>query len=135
MEIRPSDGRQVLTKYRARQHDIYMGYWGPDYLDPHSNAAAFASNPDNGEDAEQKTLAWRNNWNASGITKATDDAILIMDPMEREKAYIRLQRRVQSDSPFIILFQEKSLIASRESVKGFRVGLTSDQTLYMDIVK
>ena len=39
IEIIPGDGKQTLTKYRARQHDIYIGVWGPDYQDPHTNAA------------------------------------------------------------------------------------------------
>ena len=135
LDIHPSDGKQVLTKYRARRHDIYMGYWGPDYLDAHSNAAAFASNPDNSDDAEQKTLAWRNHWTMPGLTKDTDDALLIHDPRMREEAYRDIQRRVQADSPFIIVFQEKALIATTNRVKGFKLGLTSDQTLYTDIVK
>ena len=47
IEIIPADNKQTLTKYRARQHDIYIGQWGPDYQDPHTNAETFASNPDN----------------------------------------------------------------------------------------
>jgi len=135
LDIHPSDGKQVLTKYRARRHDIYMGYWGPDYLDPHSNAAAFASNPDNMDNAEQKTLAWRNYWEIPGLTKDTDHALLIRDQTMREEAYRKIQRQVQEDSPFIILFQEKALTATTNEVKGFKLGLTSDQTLYADIVK
>ena len=42
---------------------------------------------------------------------------------------------MQTDSPFIILFQEKALIATTAEVKGFKLGLTSDQTLYTNIVK
>lgn len=36
LEIIPGDNKQTLTKYRARQHDIYIGRWGPDYQDPHA---------------------------------------------------------------------------------------------------
>ena len=34
VELIPGDGKQILTKYRARNHDIYIGQWGPDYQDP-----------------------------------------------------------------------------------------------------
>ncbi len=51
MEMIPGDGQQTLTKYRARNHDIYIGRWGPDYQDPHTNADTFARNPDNSDDA------------------------------------------------------------------------------------
>jgi peptide/nickel transport system substrate-binding protein len=36
LEIIPGDGKQTLTKYRARTHDIYIGQWGMDYFDPNS---------------------------------------------------------------------------------------------------
>ena len=52
LEIIPGDGKQTLTKYRARQHDIYIGKWGPDYQDPNSNADTFATNADNSDDAQ-----------------------------------------------------------------------------------
>lgn len=135
LDIRPGDGRQVLTKYRARRHNIYMGYWGPDYLDPHSNAAAFARNSDNDDDAVDKTLAWRNGWEIPDLTRLTDEAILIRDPRERAAAYEELQRNLQMDSPFIVLFQEQALIATRESVSGLEVGLTSDQIRYERVAK
>ena len=81
------------------------------------------------------TLAWRNNWIMPQLTMATDRAVLIHDPLDRQEAYQRLQRKVQSDSPFIILFQEKALIATTGSVQGFVVGLTADQTMYANIIK
>ena len=49
VEIIPGDGKQKLTKYRARNHDIYFGNWGNDYWDPHSNADTFTTNPDNSD--------------------------------------------------------------------------------------
>ena len=60
---------------------------------------------------------------------------MIRDQRMREEAYRSIQREVQADSPFIILFQEKALIATTGEVKGFKLGLTSDQTLYTNIVK
>jgi peptide/nickel transport system substrate-binding protein len=135
IEIVPGTGKQTLTKYRARRHDIYIGQWGPDYLDPHTNAAAFARNPDNGDDAVDRTLAWRNGWYIPELTALTDAAVLEPDPARRAALYRQLQRHVQADSPFVILFQEKTLVAARRGVKGFSTGLTSDQTLYRNVSK
>ena len=135
MDIRPGDGKQVLTKYRARQHDVYLGYWGPDYLDPHSNAAAFARNLNNASDAVDKTLAWRNNWEIPDITRRTDEATLVRDPLYRAEVYRNLQRSLQTGSPFIILFQERALFAMRKEVTGLEVGLTSDQIHYERVSK
>ena len=56
MEIIPGDGKQTLTKYRARNHDIYIGQWGVDYWDPNSNAETFTVNPDNADDGRTRRL-------------------------------------------------------------------------------
>src|SRR5262249_31185020 len=58
----PGEQRQVITKQRARQHQLLLQRWGSDYMDPHSNAEAFGYNPDNSDNARSKTLAWRNTW-------------------------------------------------------------------------
>ena len=59
IEILPGDGKQTLTKYRARNHDMYVGSWGADYWDPHTNADTFARNPDNADDAKSKPKCTR----------------------------------------------------------------------------
>jgi peptide/nickel transport system substrate-binding protein len=69
LELIPGDGKQTLTKYRARNHDIYIGQWGPDYQDPHTNAETFAMNPDNSDTAKSKTLAWRNSWDIPEMSR------------------------------------------------------------------
>jgi peptide/nickel transport system substrate-binding protein len=73
LELIPGDGKATLTKYRARTHDIYIGQWGPDYLDPHTNAETFAVNESNADDARSKTLAWRNAWDIPDMTKTAGD--------------------------------------------------------------
>ena len=135
LEIRPADGKQVLTRYRARRHVIYLGYWGPDYMDPHSNAAAFVRNLNNSDGANDRTLAWRNSWDIPQLSRLTDSATLIRDPFARAAAYAELQRIVQNDSPFIVLFQERALVAARDYLKGLEIGLTSDQIRYENIMK
>ena len=62
IEIIPGDFKTILTRYRARQHDMAILQWGVDYWDPNSNAETFASNPNNADDSMNKTLAWRNAW-------------------------------------------------------------------------
>ena len=46
-EIVTSEGKTLWPMYRARKHEIILARWSPDYVDPHSNADAFAHNPDN----------------------------------------------------------------------------------------
>ena len=92
IEIIPGDGKQTLTKYRARNHDLYIGQWGMDYWDPNSNAEAFTSNPDNGDDASLKTLAWRNAWDIPELTEQVKAALLERDSEKRAELYKKLQQ-------------------------------------------
>ncbi len=41
VNIVSAETKPMLTKYRARQHQVLMVYWGPDYMDPHTNADGF----------------------------------------------------------------------------------------------
>ncbi|KRE18114.1 ABC transporter substrate-binding protein [Bosea sp. Root381] len=135
LELIPGDGKQTLTKYRARTHDIYIGQWGPDYLDPHTNAETFAINADNGEDAKSKTLAWRNAWDIPEMTKKTQANVLESDAEKRAEIYGDLQREHQKVSPFVIMFQQIEVTAERKNVKGWVIGPSSDTNFYAPITK
>lgn len=124
MEIIPGDGKQTLTKYRARKHDLYIGQWGTDYWDPNTNADTFASNPDNKDDASAKTLAWRNAWDIPELTKETKAAVLERDTAKREQMYIDLQKKLLDDGPFVILFQQTEVAAYRNNVENYKLGVT-----------
>ena len=135
LEIIPGDGKQTLTKYRARQHDIYIGRWGPDYQDPHTNASTFAYNPDNADDAAQKPLAWRNAWDIPELSEKTDAAVLESDPEARAEIYDELQREVMETGPFVIMFQEIENAAVRSDVENFILGPSFDSNSYAETTK
>jgi peptide/nickel transport system substrate-binding protein len=133
--IIPGEQRQVITKYRARQHQMLSLYWSPDYMDPHSNADSFARNPDNSDDAQSKPLAWRNAWDIPEITKMTDAAVRERDADKRKEMYLELQRMLQEDGPFVIMFQNLNQTARRANVKGFVSGPTFDTVYYRLVEK
>lgn len=133
IEIIPGDGKQTLTKYRARSHDIYIGTWGADYWDPHTNADTFARNPDNADDAKAKPLAWRNAWEIPELTKKSDAAVMERDAKKRAAMYQDIQAEFRKTSPFLILAQQTDVAAYRANVAGFKLGPTSD-TNYMFVV-
>jgi peptide/nickel transport system substrate-binding protein len=93
----PEEQKALLTKYRAREHQMLLVYWGPDYMDPHTNADSFARNPDNSDNAKSKPLAWRNAWDIPEITKMTDAAVRERDPAKRERMYEDLQAKVMDE--------------------------------------
>ena len=128
--IIPAEEKTVLTKYRARQHQMLLMHWGPDYMDPHTNADSFARNPDNSDNPKSKPLAWRNSWDIPEITKMTDAAVRERDEGKREKMYKDLQRKVMDEGPFIIMFQDTTQLAERANVKNFIMGPSSDVIYY-----
>jgi peptide/nickel transport system substrate-binding protein len=135
LEIIPMDGKQALTKYRARNHEIYIGRWGPDYQDPHTNADTFARNVDNSDNAKAKPLAWRNAWDIPAMSRKTEAAVLEPDPDKRARMYLEIQREHQETSPFVIMFQDIEVAAERKDVKGFVLGPSFDSNFYRHVTK
>ena len=135
-EILPGTGAQVITKYRERTHQAMLLYWGPDFMDPHSNAKAFAYNADNADDAYAATTAWRNAWAVSDEMNAeTVAALAEADPAIRSAMYLDLQRQVQQSSPIVIMFQATYQVAMASGVSGYVNGATSDYVFYRLVKK
>ena len=134
IEILPGDGKQVLTKYRARTHELFIGQWGADYWDPHTNAT-FVQNPNNADDAKTKPLAWRNAWDTPDSTKKAADAVLERDAGKRKKMYEDMQADFRKSSPFVMLFQQVEVAAYRSDVSGLKIGPTSDSTYMFRVSK
>ena len=135
MEIIPGDGKQTLTKYRARNHDMYIGQWGVDYWDPHSNADTFTSNPDNKDDASSKTLAWRNAWDIPELTAETKSAVVESDSAKRVEIYKDLQQKFRDTSPFVMIFQQTEVAGVSKAVQNFKLGPSSDTTYVYKVSK
>jgi peptide/nickel transport system substrate-binding protein len=130
-EILPGTGSQVITRYRERSHEAMLLYWGPDFMDPHSNAKAFAYNSNNDQDAYAATTTWRNSWAVPEEMNAmTTAALTEADPVAREEMYLELQRQVQASSPIVIMFQASYQVAMAGNVTGYVNGATSDFVFY-----
>lgn len=135
IEIIPGDDKQTLTKYRARNHDIYIGQWGQDYFDPNSNAQTFASNSDNSDASKNSTLAWRNAWHVPELTAKTEAALLETDGAKRKAMYEDLQKEVLETSPFAVLFQQIEVAGVRKNVTGLKLGPSFDTNFVGNITK
>ena len=136
LEIIPGDGKQTLTKYRARTHDIYIGQWGSDYFDPNSNAETFTVNPDNADTGTTKTLAWRNAWDVpKELSDASKGALLEKDAAKRAATYEDLQKKVLATSPFVIVFQQTEVAGYSSKVKGYKLGPSFDTNFVAPVSK
>jgi peptide/nickel transport system substrate-binding protein len=123
--IQLADNKTTLTKYRASQHDIYLGQWGSDYQDPHSNADGYLNAP----------LAKRNQWQSPEREAAVKAARDEKDSAKRAQMYMDLQKMALDESPYVIMFQQVETAAVRSNVNGFIIGPTFDLNLYKFVVK
>jgi len=135
LNIIPGDAKQIFTKYRARQHDIFLGTWGTDYPDAHANASNLLYNPNNNDDSPLKTIAWRNSWYIPEIAPRVENALLEQDSNKRAKLYIDLQKEVLDDSPIIMMWQKTEVVATQPTITGFILGPISDTTTYKMVEK
>jgi peptide/nickel transport system substrate-binding protein len=135
-EILPGTGGQVITKYRARTHEAMLLYWGPDFMDPDSNAHAFAFNEDNADDKYQSTTTWRNAWAVpKELNDETKAALAEPDQAKRNEMYVDLQKKVQAKSPIIVMFQAELQIAMSKKVHGYVNGALPDFVFYRTVKK
>jgi peptide/nickel transport system substrate-binding protein len=136
VEVIVGTGAQTLDRYRAREHDIYLGAWGPDYPDPNTNAGTFAFNPDNSDEAGATgLLAWRNAWALPEMSNETLAAVVENDTEARGAMYETLQREFQSTAPFGIMFQQIEQNGMGTNVENFVAGGATTAVSYWVVKK
>jgi len=129
-------GAQILDQYRARQHEVSLEAWGPDYPDPNTNAGTFAYNPDNSDEANATgLLAWRTAWDPADMSQRTLDAVVENDTDTRRQMYIDLQTDFQKVAPFGILFQQVEQNAMKENVENWVAGGATTAVSYWVVTK
>ena len=130
------DGKTVLGTYRARNHEITLQTWGPDYPDPHTNASTFAMNPNNSDEAGATGfLAWRTAWDPGELGAMTEAAVTEKDSAKREAMYAEIQTRHRDDSAFVLMFQQQSQTGLRSNVQNFYTGGATDSVVYWLVTK
>ena len=135
LTLAAGEGRQVLTRIRARQHQLAISLWGSDYMDPHSNAQTFCVNDDNGDASRNRTSAWTNAWSDPDLTARALAAVKEPDAVRRIALYEGMQRDLMARGPFAIMLQETAVAALRQPVTGFVPGPLSDRSPYAEVRK
>lgn len=134
LNLQVVDGQQWLDRYRKHSLDIWLGLWGPDYPDPHSNAKAFAVNKKDAPDGSE-SLADRFGWDAGDLSPAAMAAVREKDTAKRNEMYQALQRKHTDISPFLYMFQQVRKVAMRSDVKGVVLGVTFSDDRYWNVSK
>ncbi len=135
VQLLPGEQKQVITKTRARQHQLAMLVWGTDYFDPNSNAQAWCENPDDSDTSKLKILAWRSHFVDKELTAESQAAVRELDPAKRIALYQTMQRQFMERAPFAMLLQKNAVAVLGKGVSGFRVGPMPDYTKYAEITK
>ncbi|MFC3616638.1 ABC transporter substrate-binding protein [Lutimaribacter marinistellae] len=136
LDITVGTAKQILGEYRARELDVYIGAWGPDYPDPHTNAGTFAYNPDNSDEANATgLLAWRNAWDTGGLTDKVAAAVVENDTGTRTEMYQEIQAEFRETSPFVVMFQQIEQAGMRDNVENVNFGGATTAVSYWPITK
>jgi peptide/nickel transport system substrate-binding protein len=122
--------KQVFTKMRARQHQLVMNTWFPDYFDPNSNAQAFNANVDDSDNSPLKIIAWRCHFLNKALTAEVAQAAAELDTQKRVELYHTMQKQAWGDSPIVFMLQQKDVTLARKNVVGFHLGPQSDFIRY-----
>lgn len=136
LNITIGTAKQILTRYRARELDMYIGAWGPDYPDPQTNAGTFAFNPDNSDEAQATgLLAYRNAWDPGPLNDMVEAAVAETDTDARRAMYEQIQRDFLDTAPFAVMFQKTEQTGRSESVQNLSVGGAVTEVSYWPITK
>jgi peptide/nickel transport system substrate-binding protein len=131
----PGEQKQVISKNRARQHQLLMTTWFPDYLDPNSNAQAFCVNADDSENTKLKVPAWRTHFVDETLSQEAQEAVREIDSTKRMALYAKMQGEFVDAAPFAFILQNSEVATLRKGVSGLQLGVLPDYTRYAEIVK
>jgi peptide/nickel transport system substrate-binding protein len=110
---------QLWPKYRAQQHELILARWGPDYVDPHTNAQPFA-------DYKAKQLCWRNAYYNDETSALIQAAGQEMDDTKRIALYQKANEIIQTEGPYAMLYQPMYEHAVRNNISGVYAAPTFD---------
>ncbi len=110
---------QLWPKYRAQQHELILARWGPDYVDPHTNAQPFA-------DYKAKQLCWRNAYYNDETSRLIQEAGQEMDNDKRIGLYQKANEIIQTEGPYAMLYQPMYEHAVRSNIGDFYAAPTFD---------
>jgi peptide/nickel transport system substrate-binding protein len=120
---------------RARQFQMTLMTWFPDFLDPHSNAQAFNFNADDSDTSKVKLPAWRCHFQDKELTDLVDKASKELDAKKRMEMYAKMQRDSMERSPIVFVLQNAEIATMHKGVSGISLGLLPDYTRYAGISK
>ncbi|MCB8877703.1 ABC transporter substrate-binding protein [Acidisoma silvae] len=131
----PGEEKQVITKTRARTHQLALLEWFPDYFDPNSNAQGFCYDPDDTDASKVRVPAWRSHFADKTLSADVLAASKETDNAKRMAIYADMQHRFWDIAPFAFVLQKNDVATLRTGVNGLSLGALPDFTSYKGITK
>ncbi|WP_274378635.1 ABC transporter substrate-binding protein [Desulforamulus profundi] len=113
MELEKLAWATLRDKVDRADFDICLGVWSPDYADPHmfmnywfdSNNHGLAGN--------------RAFYKNDQVDQLLREAARISDQKKRTELYRQAQDIVMEEAPYILLFQNNTLLPMRKNIEGY----------------
>jgi peptide/nickel transport system substrate-binding protein len=135
LQLLAGEHNQVVTKIRARQHQMALNQVNSDYVDANSLAQWLCANPDDSDQTKLKTAAWRTHFYDPELTKAVDAAAIELDVEKRMAIYAKMQHDFFERAPLAILLQQQNVAVENKGVSGLELGIAENYTTYAGIQK
>lgn len=126
-DVQITQSPDMLDRYRAKESQMVLAVWGPDFFDPDTNVTSFTV-------YDAQSIAWRNNWNDPELAKLAKSAAEERDMASRMDLYRTITEKVLHTGPYAILYQPRCLFARRAHVKGFLYVPTDTPMIRFDLI-
>lgn len=133
VELLAGETKQVISKTRARNSEMYFGVTYSDYPDAFSMAQWLCSNPDDSDDSAMKTSAWRNHFKDDELNAMADAVEKETDTPKRLEILRRMQEIYAERGNAVFLLQQNEVAVTRSDIKGLKPGLLQYYTSYAGI--
>lgn len=111
----------LFSRGRSREFEVELVGWFTGYADAHAMLSRHAYDPDPRPEAKLVGYpVWRGGWQNLDINKQIDAAKMEQDPAKRVAMYADIQRFMMHEGPFVYMFQETEVAATRAAVKGYQ---------------
>ncbi|GAB2916519.1 ABC transporter substrate-binding protein [Paraburkholderia jirisanensis] len=135
VELLSGSNGQVLAKRRSRTHQMSLGRFGADHLDPSSFTSYYCTNRDDSANSHNRNGAWNAHFVDAKLNAAELAAQEEMDPVKRLSIYTDIQKRFAEVAPFIFLLQKRDIAVQRNGVSGISLGAVNVYTRFADVRK
>jgi peptide/nickel transport system substrate-binding protein len=127
LTIKQVQSSELLNIYRAQKGQMVFINWGPDFPDPDGNATPFAN-------YDANSLAWRNAWQNQQAIDLSKAAAVEQDSAKRVELYKQLVEFIQTEGPYVMLYQPTRSFGVRKNISGFVADPASTPSIWFWLI-